>query len=156
MKQLTKWMNGRRNTWDIRWQKEEEIKKRKKSKSDMIEWEIDETYTECGNERRMSGHMNKEMQRFFIYRNENRNYISLDRGCRESIRQRGISIVTTHFSGSNILRATKHTQPRHSSHLRKTWKHKECVQCLFANSLILFEATFFNFETFIKDKVANL
>ena len=66
IKQLTKWMNGRMNTWDIRWQKEEEIKKkRKKGKSDMIEWEIDETYTEYENERRMSGHIYKEMQGFF-------------------------------------------------------------------------------------------
>ena len=47
----------------------------------MIEWEIDETYTECGNKRRMSGHMNKEMKGSFIYRNENRTYTSLDRGC---------------------------------------------------------------------------
>ena len=37
----------------------------------MIEWEIDKTYRECGNERRMSGHMIKEMKGSFIYRNEN-------------------------------------------------------------------------------------
>lgn len=70
-------------------------KKRKKSKSDMIEWEIDETYTECENERRMSGHMNKEMKGSFIYRNENRNYTSLDRGCS------GFYPTTWNFDSSN-------------------------------------------------------
>ena len=36
-------------------------RRRQKSKSDMIEWEIDETYRECGIERRMSEQGNKRI-----------------------------------------------------------------------------------------------
>ena len=76
----------------------------------MIEWEIDETYRECGNERRMIGHMNKEMKGSFIYRNENRTYTSLDRGCS------GFYPTTVNFDSNNPLFRVKYLKG-HQTHL---------------------------------------
>ena len=109
MKQLTKWMNGRMNIWDIRWQKEEEIKKkRKKSKSDMIEWEIDETQNMRMKEEWVDT-WTKKCKDFFIYRNENRNYISLDRGCS------GFYPTTWNFDSNNPLFRVKYLKG-HQTH----------------------------------------
>ena len=73
----------------------------------MIEWEIDETYTECENERRMSGHMNKEMKGSFIYRNGT--YTSLDRGCS------GFYPTTWNFDSSNPFFRVKYLKD-HQTH----------------------------------------
>lgn len=75
----------------------------------MIEWEIVETYTECGNKRRMSGHMNKGMKGSFIYRMENRNYTSLDRGCS------GFYPTTWNFDSNNPLFRVKYLKG-HQTH----------------------------------------